>query len=100
EDDQGTVYAASANGLFRFSHEQWSLTGPDSGLAAGAVSGIHADSTGTMWVATPDGIFQRAKNESSFRLFDGATKVHAADFAEFPPGTVWRTDPEHGLTPV
>ncbi len=86
----GSVWAASENGLHRFWQGAWIENGPDEGLPAAAVHDVCEDQQGRVWAATARGLsryfpeadteppkteIQKLGDESneSQKLYEGAT---------------------------
>jgi signal transduction histidine kinase/ligand-binding sensor domain-containing protein len=88
-EKDGTLWVAARLGLARFDGERWEAVAGEAEI--GAVYGVLVDRSGTVWVATVNGLLARAAGERVFRAIDqrvysdagGGLLTAAAD------GTVW-----------
>ncbi len=96
EDHDGTLWAASRAGLYRFAHERWELVGSAQGLPEGPVYKIYQDRSDTLWLGTSAGVFRREKARRDFHVVDESIR-HFPSFSEFPSGALWITDPQIGF---
>ena len=87
EDRRGVIWAASANGLYRFHGGGWSHVSLASGVTTGVVDAVYADRQGKLWVGTRAGVY-RSTDDASTR-FERVTTVSAESFAEDRGGDVW-----------
>ena len=94
EDDDGSIWVGSYNGLSHYRDGVWTRVGKDAGLPPEAVFGVLRDSRGALWVATSAGVFVRHRGEAMFAQHSpGLTR----SFAEDRSGTIWITDPVVGF---
>lgn len=64
----GSIWAAARTGLARFDGRRWEEVGEESGLST--PYGVLVDRTGTLWIATVDGLRTRGAGEKRFREID------------------------------
>ncbi|WP_130419323.1 ligand-binding sensor domain-containing diguanylate cyclase [Edaphobacter modestus] len=57
EDDEGLLWLATENGLFRYDGAQFHRFGPKDGIGETLVLGLHKDASGRIWVATNDHLY-------------------------------------------
>ena len=89
EDRRGTIWAASADGLFRFDGRRWSrLTSQDGYDGEQSVS-VYEDHRGRIWVGSARGLYRR--DQGSFHLVDPAA-ARVESLAEDAAGNLWITD--------
>lgn len=98
EDPAGGIWAAAAEGLFRFDGTAWQHVGAAEGLPGNGAAAVAADAE-SLWAASVEGLFRRPAGATRFeavaRLADGQP-VPSALLAD-PDGRVWGTDPLIGL---
>ena len=87
EDARGTIWSATANGLYRFQGPRWERVSLQSGVPAGAAYAVYADRGGRLWVGTRAGVF-RSANEAPHR-FERVATGELQSFAEDDAGQVW-----------
>ena len=59
EDARGTIWSATANGLYRFQGPRWERVSLQSGVPAGAAYAVYADRGGRLWVGTRAGVYPK-----------------------------------------
>jgi signal transduction histidine kinase/ligand-binding sensor domain-containing protein len=67
QDRDGSIWASTREGLFRFRDETWERIRPEGGLSEGPVSSTFHDSHGNLWVSTPQGVFRRLRDQETFK---------------------------------
>jgi ligand-binding sensor domain-containing protein/signal transduction histidine kinase len=98
EDHQGTVWAGTLQGLYRFSQQRWERLGTSRGLVEGAVLAVYEDSARRLWIATPTAIYRRADASSSFERVDDIELSNTSQhFSEDSNGEIWITDFQRGF---
>jgi ligand-binding sensor domain-containing protein/signal transduction histidine kinase len=98
EDHEGTVWAGTLRGLYRFSHQRWERLGARDGLVDAAVLAVYEDSSKRLWIATPSAIYQRANPESRFQRVDEIELSNTSQhFSEDSSGEIWITDFQRGF---
>lgn len=109
QDAQGSVWAGTANGLFRFAHDRWSPW--RQGLPQGEVYGAYVDSSANLLVGMAEGLFRRPPGADSFSLLESSSESrHAASFvpqerqprsfAQDSSGQLWESDRISGFRRV
>lgn len=86
----GTIWAATRDGLARLDAGRFHTIAPDQGLPARAARQVLFDRKGTQWVAIQGGIYFRHQGESNFQpAWPGGDLM---GMALAPDGTVWGSD--------
>jgi signal transduction histidine kinase/ligand-binding sensor domain-containing protein len=62
QDDDGFIWAASPNGLFRFDGHQFERFGPEHGLPSSLVTDMAVAPDGTLWGASSRGLFRHRRD--------------------------------------
>lgn len=95
EDAEGGIWVArggrSERTLARFHRGAWQELGPESGLPAQQVWGLHFARDGTMWVVLSHTLAYRKPGETRFRL-TGLAITPRASLADDAQGRVWISD--------
>lgn len=97
EDHTGTIWACSADGLFRFQGARWERV--TAGLPQGPILTIREDHKHQLWVATRTSVLKRAANDEVFApvgLVD-FTGFLGPWFSEDASGAIWMTDRRQGF---
>jgi ligand-binding sensor domain-containing protein/signal transduction histidine kinase len=87
EDRRGLIWAASADGLYRFQDGRWNRVTLAAGVATGAATAVYADRRGRLWVGTRAGVYRNTSEAHT--LFERITTVAVQSFAEDGAGNVW-----------
>ncbi|HEY7173161.1 MAG TPA: two-component regulator propeller domain-containing protein [Vicinamibacterales bacterium] len=99
EDRAHAIWAAGANGLFRFAGNRWQKLGAADGLPDAPVNNAYVDSAGTLWVGTAVGFFSR--REAADARFEEAEasddSLRGLSLSEDPGGRIWSSDPVVGF---
>src|SRR5262249_29534855 len=102
EDHEGTVWAGTFQGLFRFRDGRWQESGQPEGLPYGSVLAVYEDRARRLWVATARAVFRRAPEHDRFEHVDDidiSSNVWQ-DFSEDANGTLWISDFRNGFRQV
>ena len=99
EDRAGTIWAATFQGLFRFSGDRWQRVGTGDGLDEGPALGTYEDHEGRLWVATSSAVFRKPLDGTRFTHVDaiGISSKLWQSFSEDSSGTVWISDFNEGF---
>jgi ligand-binding sensor domain-containing protein/two-component sensor histidine kinase len=93
EDRKGTVWAVSEGVLYRLRGGAWDIR--DTGaLAHAAAVSVREDAHGALWIGTRQGVFRTSDGGESFEL---VAEGIARETSEGADGTLWMTDPAHGV---
>ncbi|HEV8394219.1 MAG TPA: two-component regulator propeller domain-containing protein [Vicinamibacterales bacterium] len=92
EDHAGTVWAVSDSVLYRLRGGAWDVI-RNGVLDQAAVVSVREDARGSLWVGTRQGVFRTADGESFELVAEGI----ARETSESADGTLWMTDPAHGV---
>ena len=97
EDRQGTIWAATQLGLYRFDGARWERLGAEAGLTGGPVLTAHEDRGGALWVSTLNGLFRDNDGDEpyKFELVDRTARIR--EISQSSNGSVWITDPVVGV---
>ncbi|MET0937345.1 MAG: two-component regulator propeller domain-containing protein, partial [Luteibacter sp.] len=95
----GTVWAATFNGLVRLDGQRWSLVGASMGLPGTRARNLTVDREGRLWVATDQALAWLPRDGTRF---DVATRAvgRINRIAEAPDGTIWVAEADGGVRPV
>lgn len=94
EDPTGDIWAGNREGLFRFVAERWESF--SAGLPKAAVYRTYVDRQGVRFVATAEGLYRRAADQTGFHHVAGFAG-NIRDVAEDGRGRVWIADPLVGF---
>jgi signal transduction histidine kinase/ligand-binding sensor domain-containing protein len=94
-DTDGSVWAASLNGVLHFFSGSWHDVETNSGFDAKSSYLAYLDSNGTLWVSTDDYLYRKLRGSNHFEK-TGIKSDSGAVIQEAPDGTLWMSD-EHGL---
>jgi signal transduction histidine kinase/ligand-binding sensor domain-containing protein len=102
EDRAHAIWAAGANGLFRFAADRWQKLGAADGLPDGPVNNAYVDTAGTLWVGTAVGFFSRQEAaEGRFAQVESSEdSLRGLSLSEDASGRMWSSDPVVGFRPV
>jgi signal transduction histidine kinase/ligand-binding sensor domain-containing protein len=94
EDHNGTIWAGTFEGLYRFRSNHWEKLGPREGLSPVPVLAVYEDRQRRLWIATPAAVLRSTNEGNFFQKVDeietsGDTRQH---FSEDSDGTIWLTD--------
>jgi len=95
----GTVWAATSNGLFRLEKERWLRIGKDWGFASPRAQAAFVDRSGTLWVAGDDTIVFLPRGQTRF-LLTGEHIVEVDQIAQGPDGKVWMAETTHSVRKI
>jgi signal transduction histidine kinase/ligand-binding sensor domain-containing protein len=90
EGSDGTIIAATANGLLRFRDGVWKDAGKEWGFPGRLARHVYYDKSGTLWVFTGDRVVYLPAGES--RFVDAGKTGGGGDFAQAPDGAIWLAD--------
>ncbi|SEM36057.1 Two component regulator propeller [Luteibacter sp. UNCMF331Sha3.1] len=95
----GTIWAATFNGLAAFDHGRWKPMGEALGLPGNRARTLATDREGRLWVATEDVLAWLPKGGDRFRI---ATRDvgRINRIAEAPDGAIWVAEADGGVRPV
>ncbi len=88
ESDDGTIVAATANGLCRFERGAWNDTAKEWNFPAKQARGLYFDKAGTLWVETEVGAIYLPRGQKRF-ADSGKTLAYFYNFAQAPDGGMW-----------
>jgi signal transduction histidine kinase/sugar lactone lactonase YvrE len=95
EDQDDTVWASAATGLYRLADGHWTHVGASDGLPdeEGAVT-AYIDRSGALWVSTVEGLFRREHpGHGTFVRIEPATDPQRTfSLTQAPDGRIWATD--------
>jgi signal transduction histidine kinase/ligand-binding sensor domain-containing protein len=89
EDRRGTVWAATAHGLFRYEDNRWSRLTDADGYDGREALSVYEDRAGRVWVGAVRGIYRY--DGSRLRLVD-STATYVDSLIEDDSGSIWVTD--------
>jgi signal transduction histidine kinase/ligand-binding sensor domain-containing protein len=89
EDRQGTLWAATGHGLFRYQGGEWSRLTSVDGYDGEQAFSVYEDRLGRVWVGSAKGLYRRDK--TSLQLIDSAA-THVDGLVEDDAGNMWVTD--------
>jgi ligand-binding sensor domain-containing protein len=98
EDQDGSVWAAAADGLGHFSGGRWQRIGANMHFDSPEASYLFQDRAGTLWITTTNHVYALFKGAKAF-VKSGYKTTEYAQCAQAPDGTVWIEDPL-GLVPL
>jgi ligand-binding sensor domain-containing protein len=98
EDQDGSVWAAAADGLGHFSGGNWQRIGANMNFDSPEASYLFQDRAGTLWITTTNHVYFLFKGAREFVRSSYKTTEYA-QCAQAPDGTVWIEDPV-GLVPL
>jgi signal transduction histidine kinase/ligand-binding sensor domain-containing protein len=98
EDQDGSIWAAAADGLGHFIGGKWHKVGSESRFDSLDASTLFQDREGTIWVSTTLDIYYLEKGKNAF-VKTGFKTTELAHFAQTSEGTVWIEDPL-GVVPL
>jgi signal transduction histidine kinase/ligand-binding sensor domain-containing protein len=87
EDQRGSIWTASANGLYRFENGRWDRIGVAPGVTTHSVNTVFADRQGRLWVGSRAGVYR--STSSAPARFERVTTVFAQSLAGDDAGNVW-----------
>lgn len=99
QDRNGTMWAATSNGLARLEGNRWKQVGKDWNFPGRLGSGIFVDSQGTLWVATEDTIVFLPAGARQFQT-TGAHVGQVLQIAEATNGKLWMAETTRSVRPV
>jgi signal transduction histidine kinase/ligand-binding sensor domain-containing protein len=91
QDADGTLWAATANGLMHFDGERWSNTAGTWSFRDNRSVPIARDSNGVLWVAGATEVFSLPRGSRSFEP-SGVVTTSQATLVRSPDGRVWYAD--------
>ena len=100
EDQQGRIWAASADGLACFEGGRWRTVGSESGFPGSGAQAILVDHHGALWVAGEQRIAVLHSNASHFELADEPYHGQVTQLVEGPDGTVWMVESTRAVRPL
>jgi signal transduction histidine kinase/ligand-binding sensor domain-containing protein len=89
EDRRGTLWAATAHGLFRFTSNRWSRVTDADGYDGEQAYSVYEDRAGRVWIGAARGLYRH--DEGRLRLID-ATATYVDSMIEDDSGNLWVTD--------
>lgn len=95
DDARGTIWSATANGLYRLQDGRWDRVSIDERAAPRAVYAVAVDRTGRLWVGSRRGVYRRAIDEPL--RFERLSAITVQSFAEDDAGHMWGVG-DAGLT--
>ncbi|SEN20168.1 Histidine kinase-, DNA gyrase B-, and HSP90-like ATPase [Luteibacter sp. UNCMF331Sha3.1] len=99
EGPDGTMWAATSQGLGRFDGARWHPVGNDWGYTADRADWALVDPSGTLWVAAINQLVYLPKGAKRFESTNVALAPGAV-LAIDGGGTLWATDRLHGTRPL
>lgn len=96
ETPDGSVWAATAGGLFRFEHGAWQLVDERMGVNAGPVSSLLVDPDGTLWATGVHHLLFLRAGERHFRPTNIPVNIFTT-IGRSPDGTLWLSDQWSGV---
>lgn len=96
ETYDGTVWAATADGLFHYEHGSWRLIDEKAGMDGAPVSSLFVDPNGTLWVAGAHHLLFLRRGERHFQSTNIPVRVFTA-IGRSPDGTLWLSDRWSGV---
>ena len=99
QDQAGTIWAGSANGLIRLENNRWKEVGSEWNFPGPVARAIYLDRAGTLWVATKDSIVFLPKGAGTFQ----STGIHVGvvpQIVEAPNGKLWMAEASRSVRPV
>jgi Two component regulator propeller len=89
QDRQGTIWAASRRGVFRFSNGKWSTVGQAEGYSGAEAFSLYEDRAGNLWVGSAAGVYRVGCHLGHGRARDsqaaGDARGTAARFSDSAP---------------
>lgn len=98
-DAQGTLWAATWEGLARFDGRRWQRIGADWGYPAARADWLLRDSRGVLWVSSGDSVLRLRPGARRFEPTGIATALYAV-LAESPDGRIWLSDRRGGTRAI
>jgi ligand-binding sensor domain-containing protein len=99
EEDDGTLWALSLDGLARFTHGHWQRADFAGPAIASSAQQMLLDTEGTLWLAGSDAVYTKAKGESTLQRIDMPV-VGDASLVESRTGIIWFSDDSDSLRPL
>ncbi|SEW15935.1 sensor histidine kinase [Luteibacter sp. 329MFSha] len=95
----GTIWAATFNGLARFDHGRWTAVGTALGLPGTRARNLAVDRQGRLWVATEDVLAWLPRGGTRFQIASrDVGRINR--IAEAPDGAIWVAEADGGVRPV
>ncbi len=94
-EDDGTIWAGTYGGLFRFISDRWHPVSAADGLPREAVLSLFKDRAKNLWVGTSVGVYRRGPDSGTFEFAAAPSSV--VSFAQDASGTIWITDRDKGF---
>ena len=98
EDQDGSIWAAAAGGLGRFSGGKWHRIEADMHFDSMEASYLLQDREGTLWVTTTNNVYFLAKGAKEF-VKTGFKTLEMAHCVQTPDGKIWIED-SLGVVPL
>lgn len=98
QDGQGTIWAATQDGLAQFDGTKWRKIGSESGFEGIPIS-LYVARNGTLWASTPEAVFYRPSGDSTFH-WTGLRFLWVMHMLESPDGTLWIAETGRGVRPM
>lgn len=93
-DMDGTIWAATSNGLAKFTSGGWTVAGKDWTYPTDAASWALVDPKGTLWVATGQSLVYLVRGSHTFERSDRVPvgRFSPVTLVRDPNGTLWASD--------
>lgn len=99
EDESGTMWAGTFQGLFRRDGNRWHRVNRDQGLGDGSVLALYEDREKRIWAATQNAVYRKPAGHDQFEQVD-VIRISSnvwQSFSEDASGRVWISDFSEGF---
>lgn len=99
QDRDGTLWAATFQGLARFDGQRWQRLSADKAPPGAQARSVFVDRDGTVWVATETTLARRPHGAHAFEPLD-IEVGRISQIAQSPDGTLWIAEADGAVRPV
>jgi signal transduction histidine kinase/ligand-binding sensor domain-containing protein len=91
-EQDGSIWAATGNGLFHYQGGRWQRQGPEQGWPGGFATTLLLDQEQRLWVAGPRGVLRY--NRAARRFEPTGIGYQSGSLTQSPDGRVWVAKPD------
>jgi signal transduction histidine kinase/ligand-binding sensor domain-containing protein len=91
-EPDGSLWAATGNGLYHFQNGHWQQQGPAQGWPGGIATTLLLDQEQRLWVAGPHGVFRY--DRAARRFAPTGVDYQGGSLTQSPDGRVWLVKPD------